>query len=211
MVFNAFLSSSSDRKRMQVTCAPDEPQLFWLGEKPKHSQFERHAGIKVAQVLGSPLYVSRPHHQCLHVSTSQGVHVQDHLPPLQVYDWQPIKHAFNLNIFGSLIHNSNLIFDPMMVPGVMTKSEKELLHGLLFESWKRPGEKHQSPSQAKLGFSTPPVTVFLWTYLALWRTKSGHLPFATPCYRIMLNSKRLDSVNNERIYPMTSTQQCKAV
>ena len=42
---------------MQVTYAPDEPWLFWLRERPEDPQFETHAGIKMAQVLGSPLYI----------------------------------------------------------------------------------------------------------------------------------------------------------
>ena len=42
---------------MQVTYAPDEPQLFWLREKPEDPQYEPHAEIKMAQVLGSPVYI----------------------------------------------------------------------------------------------------------------------------------------------------------
>ena len=42
---------------MQVTYAPDKPQLFWLWEKQEDPQFEPHAGIKMAEVLGSPLYI----------------------------------------------------------------------------------------------------------------------------------------------------------
>ena len=42
---------------MQVTCAPDKSQLFWLRKEPENPQFEPHAGIKMAQILGSPLYI----------------------------------------------------------------------------------------------------------------------------------------------------------
>ena len=42
---------------MQVTYAPDEPQLFWLWEKPQNPQFEPPVGIKMAQILGSPSYI----------------------------------------------------------------------------------------------------------------------------------------------------------
>ena len=42
---------------MQVTYAHDEPQLFLFREKPEDPHFEPHAGIKMAQVLGSPLYI----------------------------------------------------------------------------------------------------------------------------------------------------------
>ena len=42
---------------MQVACTSDKPQLIWLQEKPKDPQFEPHARIKMAQVLGSPLYI----------------------------------------------------------------------------------------------------------------------------------------------------------
>ena len=33
--------------------ALDEPRLFWLRKKPEIPQFEPHAGIKMAQILGS--------------------------------------------------------------------------------------------------------------------------------------------------------------
>ena len=42
---------------MQVTYGPDEPWLFWLGEKPEDPQFEPHAGINMVQVLGSPVHI----------------------------------------------------------------------------------------------------------------------------------------------------------
>ena len=45
---------------MQVTYTPDKPRLFWLREKPEDPQFDPHAGIKMAQVLGSPLYIYGP-------------------------------------------------------------------------------------------------------------------------------------------------------
>ena len=31
--------------------------MFWLWKKPEYSQFEPHAGVKMAQILGSPLYI----------------------------------------------------------------------------------------------------------------------------------------------------------
>ena len=42
---------------MQVAYALDELQLFWWWEKPKDTQFEPHAKIKIAQVLWSPVYI----------------------------------------------------------------------------------------------------------------------------------------------------------
>ena len=42
---------------MQVAYALDKLRLFWLREKPEDPQFEPHAGIKMAQVLGSPVYI----------------------------------------------------------------------------------------------------------------------------------------------------------
>ena len=42
---------------MQVMYVPDKQQLFWLGEKPEDPQFEPRAGMKMTQVLGSPLYI----------------------------------------------------------------------------------------------------------------------------------------------------------
>ena len=40
-----------------MTYTPNESWLFWLQEKSKDPQFESHGGIKVVQVLGSPLYI----------------------------------------------------------------------------------------------------------------------------------------------------------
>ena len=37
--------------------APDESRLFWSQKKPRLAQVEPHAGIEMAQVLGSPLYI----------------------------------------------------------------------------------------------------------------------------------------------------------
>ena len=42
---------------VQCTYTPGEPWLFWSREKPEYLQFEPHAGINMAQVLGSPLYI----------------------------------------------------------------------------------------------------------------------------------------------------------
>ena len=39
---------------MQLTCAPDEPRLFVLREKPEDPQIEPHAWIKMGQGLVSP-------------------------------------------------------------------------------------------------------------------------------------------------------------
>ena len=42
---------------MQVTFAPDEPQIFWLWEKPEDPPIQVNAGIQMAQVLGSLVYI----------------------------------------------------------------------------------------------------------------------------------------------------------
>ena len=42
---------------MHVTYAPYEPWLFWLREKPKDPLIQPHAGNKMAQVLGSLVYL----------------------------------------------------------------------------------------------------------------------------------------------------------
>ena len=43
--------------QMQVVYALDELRLFWLREKAEDPQFEPHARIKMAQVLGSIMYI----------------------------------------------------------------------------------------------------------------------------------------------------------
>ena len=55
---------------MQVTYTSDELWLFWVREKLEYSQYEPHAGIEMAQVLGSPLFICGVYHiintRCLH-------------------------------------------------------------------------------------------------------------------------------------------------
>ena len=55
-VFHTCLSSRSDCSRCRWHYAPDQSRLFWFRENIKNPQFE-HARIKMAQVLGSPLYI----------------------------------------------------------------------------------------------------------------------------------------------------------
>ena len=42
---------------LDCTYAPDKSGLLWLREKPEDPQFERYVGMKVVQVLVSPLYI----------------------------------------------------------------------------------------------------------------------------------------------------------
>ena len=51
--FHTCLPSCSDHS----TYPSDESLLFWSQEKPKYPQFEPHAGIKMVQVLGSPVFI----------------------------------------------------------------------------------------------------------------------------------------------------------
>ena len=52
VAFHACLPSGSDRS----TYAPDKSVILIAG-KPEYPQFEPHVGIKMVQVLGSPLYI----------------------------------------------------------------------------------------------------------------------------------------------------------
>ena len=51
--FTHFLSSRSDHS----TYTPDKSLLFWSLEKPEYPQLEPHTKIKMALVLGSPVYI----------------------------------------------------------------------------------------------------------------------------------------------------------
>ena len=53
MALHTCLSSRSDGS----TYAPNESRLFWSQEKTLDFEFEPHAGIKMAQILRSPLYM----------------------------------------------------------------------------------------------------------------------------------------------------------
>lgn len=53
-------SSCTMRRFKQVTYAPDAPWLFWFWEKPEDTQFEPHAGMKMASVF-DPLFVHGLH------------------------------------------------------------------------------------------------------------------------------------------------------
>ena len=69
---------------MQVTYAPDKPQLFWLREKPEDPQFEPHARIKMAHVLGSPVYIYGLY-----------VHVK------KCWLWSNISYSFCINLLST--------------------------------------------------------------------------------------------------------------
>ena len=60
------LSSSSDSSRY----TPDESRVFWLREKPEYPQLEPHVGIKMAQVLGSLVYICDANRTGLHNITN---------------------------------------------------------------------------------------------------------------------------------------------
>ena len=84
--------------------------------------------------------------------------------------------------------------------------------GCLLEAGKA-GEVHQSsspPNQAFQHHLCDSASLWMWILGYIRRHRNKINAFATVCYRIMLNIKRLDCVNNERIYHPTPHQHCKA-
>ena len=119
-------------------------------------------------------------------------------PPLQVYG-QPIKHVSNFKYLGS-----------MMASGISDQTRRRALAWVAFwkleKIWRSPSISIST--KIKL-FNTTCVTVLLygcesWVISSNMENKIN--AFATSCYRIMLNIKRLDCVSNERIYHLTNTQ-----
>lgn len=118
-------------------------------------------------------------------------------PPLQVYG-EPLNHVSNFKYLGS-----------MMASASSDLNRRKALAWFAF--WKL---EHlwRSPSisigtKIKL-FNTTCVTVLLygcesWVLSSDMENKINS--FATSCYRIMLNIKRLDRVSNAKIYSITNT------
>ena len=92
----------------------------------------------------------------------------------------------------------------------MTSPGERLLRRLPFESGKRSGEGSTISLAIKIRlFNTTCVTVLLYgceSWLLSVNMQNKINAFATSCYRIMLNIKRLDRVSNARIHEMTNTQ-----
>ena len=119
-------------------------------------------------------------------------------PPLQVYG-QPIKHVSNFKYLGS-----------MMASGISDQTRRRALAWVAFwkleKIWRSPSISIST--KIKL-FNTTCVTVLLYgceSWVISSNTENKINAFATSCYRIMLNIKRLDCVSNERIYHLTNTQ-----
>ena len=119
-------------------------------------------------------------------------------PPLQVYG-QPIKHVLNFKYLGS-----------MMASGVIDQTRRRALAWVAFwkleKIWRSPSISVST--KIKL-FNTTCVTVLLYgceSWVISGDMENKINVFATSCYRIMLNIKRLDRMSNERIYHLTNTQ-----
>ena len=119
-------------------------------------------------------------------------------PPLQVYG-QPIKHVLNFKYPGS-----------MMASGVSDQTIRRAFAWIAF--WKLEKIWRSPPisisTKTKL-FNTTCVTVLLYGFESWVISGDREIKinaFATSCYRIMLNIKRLDRVSNKRIYHLTNSQ-----
>ena len=119
-------------------------------------------------------------------------------PPLEVYG-QPIKHVPNFRYLGS-----------MMASSISDLTRRKALAWTAF--WKL--EKIWRSSTISIAtkvklFNVTCVTVFLYgcdSWILSTSMESKINAFATSCYRIMLNIKRLDRVTNTKVYQMTGSQ-----
>ena len=112
-------------------------------------------------------------------------------PPMEVYG-QPISHASNFKYLGS-----------MMASSMSDQTRRKALAWTAF--WKL--EKIWRSSSTSIAtkvklFNVTCVTVFLYgcdSWILSTTMENKINAFATSCYRIMLNIKRLDCVSNARI------------
>ena len=119
-------------------------------------------------------------------------------PPLCVYG-EPIKHVTNFKYLGS-----------MMASSTSDLARRKALAWTAFWKLERLWRNTTIPIGTKIKlFNTTCVTVLLYgceSWVITNDMESKINAFATSCYRVMLNIKRLDFVSNFRIYAMTDTQ-----
>ena len=142
----------------------------------------------VAEQLGLIISVPKTEYMTINCNTQT---------PLEVYN-QPIKHVTNFKYLGSLMatSTSDLTRRKALAWTAFWKLEK---------IWKSPSIS--IATKVKI-FNSTYVTVLLygcdsWILSADMESKIN--AFATSCYRIMLNIKRLDCVSNAQIHLMTNT------
>ena len=92
---------------------------------------------------------------------------------------------------------------------VTSKGENHLL-GVHSGSWNNFGRVHTYPLQQKLVklFNTTCVTILLYgceSWVISQDMENKINAFATSCYRVVLNIKRIDHVLNTTVYSMTNT------
>ena len=119
-------------------------------------------------------------------------------PPLHVYG-EPIKHVTNFKYLGS-----------MMASSTSDLARRKALAWTAFWKLERLWRNTTIPIGTKVKlFNTTCVTVLLYgceSWVITNDMESKINAFATSCYRVMLNIKRLDFVSNFRIYAITDTQ-----
>jgi len=119
-------------------------------------------------------------------------------PPLQVYG-EPIKHVSNFKYLGSMMASSS-----------SDLTRRKALAWTAFWKLERLWRSPEISITTKIRlFNTTCVTVLLygcesWVISSDMENKIN--AFATSCYRIMLNIKRIDRVSNAQIYATTGTE-----
>ena len=119
-------------------------------------------------------------------------------PPLEVYG-QPISHVSNFEYLGS-----------MMASSISDLTKRKALAWAAFWKLEKIWRSFSISIATKIRlFNTTCVTVLLYgcdSWVLSVNMENKINAFATSCYRIMLNIKRLDCVSNARVYEMTNTQ-----
>lgn len=119
-------------------------------------------------------------------------------PPLQVYG-ENINHVSNFKYLGS-----------MMASSTSDLARRKALAWSAFWKLERLWRSPIIPIVTKVRFfNTTCITVLLYgceSWVISKNMESKINAFATSCYRIMLNIKRIDRVSNARIHSITNTQ-----
>ncbi|KAI8514995.1 hypothetical protein Bbelb_075860 [Branchiostoma belcheri] len=118
--------------------------------------------------------------------------------PLEVYG-QPIRHVANFKYLGSMMASSSHDM-------AKRKSLAWTAFWKLEKIWRSPSIS--TSTKLKL-FNTTCVTILLYgceSWVITGDMENKLNAFATSCYRVMLNIKRLDHVSNAWIYKLTNTR-----
>jgi len=164
-----------------------------------NAQAQLTSTVTAAEPLG--LTINVPKTECMTINCNPQ-------PPLEVYG-QPINHVPNFKFIGSMMASCASDLTTMMASCASDLTRRRALAWTAFWKLEKIWRSTSISIVTKIKlFNTTCVTVLLYgceSWVISNNMENKINAFATSCYRIMLNIKRLDRVSNAQIYEMTST------